>query len=136
MNVAECVLDPRLAAESIFVLDWNLSRVLLMNDRRFPWLVLVPRRKDAIELFDLAEPDRVLLAGEIARAAEGLKKLSGADKINIGMLGNIVPQLHVHVVARKQGDLAWPGPVWGRGPAESYEKEAIGPLLTKIVTML
>ena len=115
------VLHPRLAADTAFVADWRLSRVLLMDDARYPWLVLVPRRADVTELFELMADDRAVLTEEIAHAAHVLKTLSGAQKINIGALGNMVPQLHVHVVARNEGDAAWPGPVWGHGTAVRYE---------------
>jgi diadenosine tetraphosphate (Ap4A) HIT family hydrolase len=115
------VLHPRLAADTTFVADWRLSRVLLMDDARYPWLVLVPRRADVTELFELAADDRAALTEEIAHAARVLKTLSGARKINIGALGNLVPQLHIHIVARNEGDAAWPGPVWGHGTAVRYE---------------
>jgi len=122
--MAEFTLHPRLAADTTFVDDWPLSRVLLTNDARYAWLVLVPRRADAVELHDLSPADRTLLMDEIARAGAGLKALTGAAKINTGALGNIVPQLHIHIVARKPGDPAWPGPVWGHSPAEPYTASA------------
>jgi diadenosine tetraphosphate (Ap4A) HIT family hydrolase len=118
--MAEFTLHPRLAADTIFVEDWPLSRVLLMNDARYVWLVLVPRRIDAVELHDLTTADRTILMEEIARAGASLKTLAGAAKINTGALGNIVPQLHIHVVARVTGDPAWPDPVWGHSAAEPY----------------
>ncbi len=114
-------LHPRLAADTAFVADWPLSRVLLMNDARYRWLILVPRRPDAVELFDLAPADRATLTEEISAAAQTLKRLTGAAKINIGALGNLVPQLHVHIVARGPGDPAWPGPVWGHSAAVPYD---------------
>ncbi|HEX4861933.1 MAG TPA: HIT family protein [Rhizomicrobium sp.] len=114
-------LHPRLAADTAFVADWGLSRVLLMDDARYPWAVLVPRRADVTELFDLDAQDRAALTEEVAHAARVLKAMSAAAKINIGALGNLVPQLHVHIVARNEGDAAWPGPVWGRGAAVRYE---------------
>src|SRR5271155_4756838 len=116
----EFTLHPRLAADTVFVEDWSLSRVLLLNDARYTWLVLVPRRADLVELHDLAPADRIVLVEELARAGRGLKTLTGAAKINTGALGNIVPQLHIHVLARSPGDPAWPGPVWGHSPAEPY----------------
>jgi diadenosine tetraphosphate (Ap4A) HIT family hydrolase len=100
-------------ADTGFVTDWPLCRVLLMNDQRFPWLVLVPRCTGATELYDLAEKDRVAAVEEVARAAHVLRHAMAADKINIGALGNLVPQLHLHVVARRTRDAAWPAPVWG-----------------------
>jgi diadenosine tetraphosphate (Ap4A) HIT family hydrolase len=117
-------LDPRLAADTFPVGDLALCRVLLMNDSRFPWLILVPGKADLREIFDLARRERAVLIEEAALAGERLKVLSGAEKINIGALGNMVPQLHVHVVARLVGDAAWPGPVWGAGKASPYAPEA------------
>lgn len=118
------VLHPRLMADTAVIVDWSLSRVLLMNDKRFPWVVLVPRRPNAIELFDLDTASRATLSNEIARAAERLKDWArtrgGSDKMNIGAIGNMVPQLHIHVVSRRKGDALWPGTVWGAGQAEHY----------------
>lgn len=115
-------LHPRLAADTVPVCDLDLCTVLLMNDARFPWLVLVPRREEAVEIIDLAEADRTLLMTEIARASEALRAAAPCDKLNVGALGNLVPQLHVHVVARVEGDAAWPGPVWGSGAAKPYDE--------------
>jgi diadenosine tetraphosphate (Ap4A) HIT family hydrolase len=125
-------LHPRLAADTAFVADWGLSRVLLMNDARYPWLVLVPRVADTVELFDLFHGDRVTLMEEIVRASQALKTISGAHKINVGALGNLVPQLHVHIVARSPGDAAWPGPVWGQGTAVPYEAAPRDGLLQRL----
>ncbi len=116
----EFILHPRLLADTAFVADLALSRVLLMNDARYPWLILVPRRGGATELYDLESCDRATLIEEVSRAAQGLKEMSRAAKINVATLGNLVPQLHVHVVARVPGDAAWPGPVWGHGAAVPY----------------
>jgi diadenosine tetraphosphate (Ap4A) HIT family hydrolase len=127
------VLHPRLAADTVRVTDWTLSRVLLMNDARYGWLVLVPRRRGAVELFDLDETDRRVLIEEIARAAQILKAMSNATKINVGSLGNQVPQLHVHVVARRPGDPAWPGPVWEHSTAEPFAADARDALIAKIL---
>jgi len=125
-------LDPRLAADSVFVADWELSRVLLMDDARFPWLVLVPRRVGLVELDDLDETDNTRLVHEIRRAMKTLRGVIECDKINVGALGNIVRQLHVHVVARREGDAAWPGPVWGHGPAQRYTQEARDGLIARL----
>lgn len=122
---AEFALHPRLGADTIFVTDWSLSRVLLLNDARYTWLVLVPRRADLVELHDLASTELVVLGEELARAGRGLKAITGAAKINTGALGNIVPQLHIHVVARAAGDPAWPGPVWGHSPPEPYSADGL-----------
>jgi diadenosine tetraphosphate (Ap4A) HIT family hydrolase len=114
-------LHPRLTADTFFVGDWPLSRLLLMNDARYLWLVLVPRRAGLVELHDVVPADRAALTDELLRAGAGLKSLTGAAKINTGALGNIVAQLHIHVVARMPGDPAWPGPVWGHSPPQPYE---------------
>jgi len=119
------VLDPRLANATAFACDWTLSRVLLMNDTRYPWLVLVPRRAGAVEVFDLSPADQALLWREVAHAGLLLKGASGCGKVNVGALGNIVSQLHIHIVARTQGDFAWPGPVWGKGEAMRFDADAL-----------
>lgn len=114
-------LDPRLAADTLHVGDLALSRVLLMNDARYPWLILVPMRGGLVEIVDLDREARFALMDEISLASEALRGRDGVDKINIGALGNNVNQLHVHVLGRKVGDPAWSGPVWGKGPAVPYE---------------
>lgn len=118
--LAPFALNGRLAADTVPVADLALCRVLLMDNRLYPWLVLVPRRPDLRELHELAPADRALLVEEAARASALLAAEFATDKVNVGMLGNLVGQLHCHVVGRRQGDPAWPGPVWG-GPAERYE---------------
>jgi len=126
--MSQFVLSERLAADTRFVADWPLSRVLLMNDARYPWLILVPRHAGATELFDLSPEERSQLVEETSRAGALLKARTGAAKINVGALGNLVPQLHVHVVARNPGDAAWPGPVWGQGqavPRSPAEQDAL-----------
>lgn len=113
-------LDARLAGDTVVVGDLPLCRVLLMRDQRFAWLVLVPRQAGLVEVSDLAEADRVALWREVDQAGSALRAVAPCDKLNIGALGNIVRQLHVHVVARVEGDAAWPGPVWGSGKAEPH----------------
>lgn len=113
-------LDPRLAGDTVVVGDLPLCRVLLMRDARFAWLVLVPRQPGLVEVADLSEADRAVLWREVDMAGAALRAVGRCDKLNIGALGNIVRQLHVHVVARVEGDAAWPGPVWGAGTAEAY----------------
>lgn len=125
-------LHPRLAADTAFVSDWPLCRVLLMNDARYPWLVLVPRRAAAVEMADLSAPDRAVLIEDIARASEILRQLPGVTKLNVGALGNLVPQLHVHIVGRHPGDPAWPGPVWGHSPALPYDPESRDRLIAAV----
>jgi diadenosine tetraphosphate (Ap4A) HIT family hydrolase len=117
-------LDDRLAADTAPVAALDLSDVRLMDDARFPWLVLVPRRPDVGELIDLDQNDRSLLMEEIAAASRALRAATSCAKLNVGALGNVVRQLHVHVVARSKGDPAWPGPVWGSGAAIAYRAEA------------
>src|SRR6185437_15105861 len=96
----------------------------LMNDARYPWLILVPRRAEVTEITELTAAERTLLMEEMARAGEVVRALPGVAKLNIGALGNLVPQLHIHVVGRRPGDPAWPGPVWGHSPAVPYEMTA------------
>ncbi len=114
-------LHPQLAADTFVIGDLPLCRVLLMNDARFPWVILVPRRKDISEIYDLTMQDQQLLWQESALVAEKLMKLTGADKMNIAALGNVVPQLHVHHVARFKTDAVWPKPIWGQGIADPYK---------------
>ena len=113
-------LDPRLAADTVPVADLALCSVRLMDDARFGWLVLVPRQAALVEVTDLPADARALMWQEVGLAGEALRAVFPCDKLNIGALGNIVRQLHVHVVARREGDAAWPGPVWGSGVAEPY----------------
>lgn len=113
-------LDARLAGDTLVVGDLPLSRVLLMRDSRYAWLVLVPRRTGLGEVADLADDERAALWREVDAAGRVLRSVGPCDKLNIGALGNIVRQLHVHVVARREGDATWPGPVWGFGKAEAY----------------
>ena len=118
-------LHPALASDTVEVARLPLCRVLLMKDRRFPWLILVPEREAVREIHELPPADRAELIEEIARASEVLMRLFRPDKLNVGALGNVVPQLHVHVVARFTTDPAWPGPVWGSSPAVPYEEDEL-----------
>jgi diadenosine tetraphosphate (Ap4A) HIT family hydrolase len=118
-------LDDRLAAEGHRLSRWALSSVLLMDDVNYPWLILVPERPGLCELHDLAPGDLMAMSDEIVRASRALKGLFRPDKINVAALGNQVPQLHVHVIARFAGDPAWPGPVWGAAPRKPYRAEAL-----------
>ncbi len=113
-------LHPTLTRDTVEVARLPLCRVLLMNDRRFPWLILVPERDSLREIHDLPPADRTALIEEIAQASEVLTRLFHPDKLNVAALGNLVPQLHVHLVARTTTDPAWPGPVWGSGAAVAY----------------
>ena len=113
-------LDTRLAADSVLIADGPLSQIRLMNDDRFPWVVLVPRVAGASEWIDLDGGQQRLLLAEINQVSRHLKQKPNVTKLNIGALGNIVPQLHIHLVGRHEGDAAWPGPVWGSGPAQRF----------------
>jgi len=118
-------LDPRLAADSHPVASFELCELRLMDDANYPWLVLVPRLPGARELIDLDRDLRRQLTDEIDRAARLLRDCCQPDKLNVAALGNLVPQLHVHVIARFVGDPAWPAPVWGRVAARPYSPEAL-----------
>ena len=133
--MSEFVLDKRLASVSVHALDLPLSRVLVMDDARYPWLVLVPRRAHLTEMFELEPTDRVILTEELTVAASQLKMLTKCHKINVANLGNVVPQLHIHVIARNPGDFAWPGPVWGKGEAVAYEPTALEHFVQGIVNV-
>ncbi|MER2264203.1 HIT domain-containing protein [Methylobacterium oxalidis] len=127
----EFALDPRLSADTVPVGDLALSSVLLMDDARFPWLILVPRRTGASEITDLGEADAALLWEEIRLAAGVMQALSRPDKVNVAALGNVVAQLHVHVVGRFRSDPAWPGPVWGHGARQPYPAHARAQLVER-----
>ena len=120
---AAFVLDPSLQADTVAVGDLALSRVLLMNDARFPWLILVPRVAGMRDLIDLPGQLAHELFDEIDRASRALRELHAPFKLNVAALGNVVAQLHVHVIARRSDDAAWPKPVWGVGAAQPYGAE-------------
>jgi len=129
-------LDARLAADTHFVGDLELSRVLLMNDARFAWLIVVPRRAGMRDLIDLALDEQHVLLREIGSCANALRDMDKPDKLNIAALGNVVPQLHVHVIARHEHDAAWPQPVWGAGTALHYDATALQRRLASLRTAL
>ncbi|MCK5909112.1 MAG: HIT domain-containing protein [Caulobacter sp.] len=123
--MAEFTLDPAFVATSHAVIDLPLCAVRLQDDARYPWLVLIPRRPGLRELEDLSPTDRAQLLEEILYAGSAVRAVGatlglGVDKLNVGALGNVTAQLHVHVVGRRSGDPAWPGPVWGHSPADAY----------------
>ena len=132
----EFARDPRLAADTFVVGETSLSQVLLMNDARYPWLILVPRRCDVTEPFELSEADQAQLWRESMRLGEAMKAHFAADKLNIAALGNQVAQLHVHHIARFHADDAWPGPVWGVGNAVPYSDAALEALMTELRSLL
>ena len=117
----EWSLHPQLAQDTVLIGDLPLARALLTNDANYPWLILVPRLPGLVELIDLEENAQVQLLGEIAATARALKNITRCDKLNIAALGNQVPQLHVHVIARRHTDAAWPKPVWGVKSPLAYE---------------
>lgn len=120
MRKPSFILDLRLEADTHPVATLALCDVRLMNDARFPWLVLVPRHAGLVEITDLPAEEQALLWQEVNAATAALRAIAPCDKLNLGALGNIVRQLHIHVIARTEGDDAWPGPVWGHGQAQPY----------------
>jgi diadenosine tetraphosphate (Ap4A) HIT family hydrolase len=129
-------LHTQLAHDTVPVGDLPLARVLLANDANYPWLILVPRLPGLVELIDLEENAQVQLLGEIAAAARALKRITECDKLNIAALGNQVPQLHVHVIARRRSDAAWPKPVWGVKTALAYPRGQQAMLLKSLRELL
>jgi diadenosine tetraphosphate (Ap4A) HIT family hydrolase len=114
-------LHPQLEQDTEAVGDLSLSRLLVNNDANYPWLLLVPRRSGACEIIDLDEKDQSLLLSEIARVSRALKDITACHKLNVAAIGNVVPQLHVHIIARRRDDPAWPKPVWETVPAQAYD---------------
>ena len=118
-------LHSRLKEDTIDIGDLPLSRVLVIKDAHYPWLLLVPRRPETIEIIDLDEVEQAQPMTEISRVARALKEVTKCEKLNIAALGNLVPQLHVHVIARRSGDAAWPRPVWGVMPPLAHDAEEV-----------
>ena len=119
-------LHSQLERDTTSVGDLALSRVLAINDADYPWLILVPRRQGIVEIADLAAADAARLMEEIVLASRALKAVTACDKLNVAAIGNVVPQLHVHIVGRRKDDPLWPKPVWGRTPARPGEVAAFG----------
>lgn len=118
-------LHPRLKQDCVAIGAFPLCRLLLMNDSTYPWFILVPQRADVREVHELTDDDQIRLIGESSRLSRWLVEEFKADKINVAALGNMVPQLHWHVIVRHATDPAWPGPVWGKGPPKPYTPEVI-----------
>ena len=118
-------IDPRLAADTVEIGTLKLCAVRLMNDHRYPWLILVPLCQNMSEITDLSEADSLVLMREIRTVSQAMEELFRPQKLNIGALGNIVSQLHIHIIARHDDDPAWPGPVWGHQPAEPYDQKQL-----------
>lgn len=129
-------LDERLQNDSLSLLHLTLCDLRLAKDGRWPWLILVPQRAGVSELFDLTPADQTVLMAEQMRVAEALKKATCATKINIAAIGNVVRQLHIHIVARFEGDANWPGPIWGYGTAEPYDTDSLNVMKNKILDAL
>lgn len=129
-------LDPRLQQDTLPVGDFPLCRLLLMNDAQYPWFVLVPRREEIVELFQLDVEDQRTFWQETTELAEILKDTFGADKMNVAALGNVVSQLHMHVIVRRHGDPAWPAPIWGKHPAQPYTAEQVAAIREKLRLVL
>lgn len=129
-------LHPQLVNDGIWVGDFELSTLLLINDMQYPWFVLVPRREDVTEIFQLDQADRQQLLEESCALAEALKDAFSAHKINIAALGNMVSQLHVHHIVRYRHDAAWPAPVWGKFPAVAYNEEQLDECIQQLKRVL
>ena len=125
-------LDERLFKDTVVLGDFTLCRVLLMNDGRYPWLILVPRRAGISELFEPEMAEQQQLWQETSYVGQVLKDVFQADKINIATLGNVVKQLHMHIVVRMQDDAAWPAPVWGNGAAQGYTDETLAAMRARL----
>jgi diadenosine tetraphosphate (Ap4A) HIT family hydrolase len=125
MSEAAWSLHKRLKEDTVDIGDLPLSRVLVIKDAHYPWLLLVPRRSEIVEIIDLEEVEQAQLMTEICRVARALKEITKCDKLNIAALGNAVPQLHVHIIARRTGDAAWPRPVWGVMPPLAHDAEEV-----------
>lgn len=130
------VLDSRLQQDTLPVGDFPLSRLLLSNDAQYPWFILVPRRADITEVFQLDARQQAQLWQETTALASLLKDVFAADKMNIAALGNVVSQLHVHVIARTRDDAAWPAPVWGKHPAVPYTAEQFAAIIERLKPVL
>ena len=129
-------LDPRLQQDTLTVGDVPLCRLLLMNDAQYPWFILVPRRAAVSEVFDLDAADQLALWQETTTLASVLKDGFAADKMNVATLGNMVSQLHMHVIARTREDAVWPAPVWGKLPAQPYSEVQLAEVLARLRLLL
>lgn len=134
--MSDFLLHPQLLADTHPVCELGLCTVRLMDDARWPWLILVPRRAFLREIVDLADDDQAALLQDIGRASRVLQRLYRTDKLNVAALGNMVPQLHVHVISRRSDDAAWPRPVWGQGDAEPYAPDALSLRLRELAGAL
>ena len=129
-------LHPQLEKDCFAIGQFELCRLLLMNDRNYPWFILVPQRESISEVYQLAVADQLLLCRESNSLSEILARHFAADKMNVAALGNVVPQLHIHHIVRYQHDPAWPAPVWGKSPAVPYTDTELQQLLSNLVPVL
>jgi diadenosine tetraphosphate (Ap4A) HIT family hydrolase len=129
-------LHSQLKSDTHFICDLPLSSALLMNDANYLWLILVPRKPDLIELIDLSFAEQTQVLQEINSVAKILKKEFNAEKLNIAALGNVVSQLHIHVIGRKKNDATFPKPVWGNAPAKPYATKEAEALIQKLKSLL
>lgn len=130
------VLHPQLVKDCFVIGQYELCQLLLMNDRHYPWFIMVPQRENISEIYQLDAADQARLWRESADLSENLARHFAADKMNVAALGNVVPQLHVHHIVRYQGDPAWPAPIWGKLPAEPYSDSELQELLTNLIPVL
>lgn len=130
------VLDSRLLQDTLPIGDFPLCRLLLSNDSNYPWFILVPRRADISEVFQLSEAEQTQLWKETTQLSQALSLLFKADKMNVAALGNVVSQLHMHVIVRHVGDAAWPAPVWGKHPAQPYSSEQAAVIVSQLKSVL
>lgn len=130
------VLDKQIERDSVFVQDLKLCTVRLSKNAAFPWLVLIPKRPNMAEILDLNEEDRQVLYSEIEHCARALQKLFKPTKLNIANIGNVVSQLHIHVIARFKTDPAWPNPVWNSGVMKEYSEAELDARLASLRTTL
>ena len=129
---ADWSLHPQLTQDTIDIGDLPLSKVLVIKDAHYPWLLLVPRRVDAVEIIDLDEVAQAQLMTETTRVSRALKDITKCDKLNVAALGNVVPQLHVHIIARRTSDVAWPRPVWGVAPPVPHDAQEVQQFISAI----
>lgn len=120
--MSKFTLHPQLENDTIFIKSLELSEILLMNDSRYPWFILVPRIENAVDITDLSENESLAFITEINRVSISIKKQFQPERLNIAMLGNVVPQLHCHIIARFETDFAWSKPVWSNGDTVPYTK--------------
>jgi len=126
--MTDFAVDPVIVSLTRKLADWPLSRLFLYNDSRYQWGLLVPRRPGVVEMCDLPVQDQQQLMAEIVQLSNLIRPLPGVEKLNVGNLGNMVTQLHVHVIGRYKGDPAWPGPVWGHSDPKPWPDPATAPL--------